>query len=322
MFARFFVSLVIAAGMLVAVPHMVSSQTVGLVTQEPAAPAAVEAHDDGGHAEDQIDILHHILDEHQIEIPFVGYVQLPPAGSWMLGPIDITPTKYVVWVWVIGLLTLAIFIPTGMIAKRHQANGAAPKGGHNAIEAIVLFFRDKVVMPNVGHGGEKFVPFVVTVFFFILIGNLLGMVPYGAAATANISVTAALAIMAFVVIEAAGMQALGAAGYMRTIVYWNAGLPLALRVPMALILTPVEILGKLSKPFALAVRLMANMTAGKVVLYAMLGLIFLFGSWAIAVAPVAMIVVLSFLKIFVAFLQAYVFALLVSVFIGLITHSH
>jgi F-type H+-transporting ATPase subunit a len=284
----------------------------------PVAPAQAAEE----HSEDTIDILHHILDDHQIELPFIGYVQLPAAGSWMLGPIDITPTKYVVWVWVIGLLMLAIFIPTGIAAKRARQNGAAPKGSHNAVEAIILFFRDQVIMPNVGHGGEKYVPFVVSLFFFILIGNLLGMIPYGAAATANISVTAALAIMSFIVIETAGMQALGPIGYARTIFYWNENLPIPLRLLMALILTPVELLGKLSKPFALAVRLMANMTAGKVVLYAMLGLIFLFGSWAIAVAPVAMIVVLSFLKIFVAFLQAYVFSLLVSVFIGLISHSH
>jgi F-type H+-transporting ATPase subunit a len=91
---------------------------------------------------------------------------------------------------------------------------------------------------------------------------------------------------------------------------------------MLLIMTPVEILGKLAKPFALAIRLMANMTAGKIVLYAVVGLVFVFGSYAIAIAPIAMAVALTFLKIFVAFLQAYVFALLTSVFIGLIRHAH
>jgi F-type H+-transporting ATPase subunit a len=305
----------VAAVMLMSAARDVSGQEAHPVAAEQHA-AAVE------HSEDSIDILHHILDDRQIELPFVGYVPLPPAGSWMLGPVDVTPTKYVIWVWVIGILMLTIFVPTGIIAKRNQRNASAPKGGQNAIEAIVLFFRDQVIIPNVGHGGEKFVPFVISLFFFILIGNLLGMIPYGAAATANISVTASLAILSLIVIETAGMRALGPAGYMKTIFYWNQELPLPLRVAMAFILTPVELLGKLSKPFALAVRLMANMTAGKVVLYAMLGLIFLFGSWTIAIAPVAMIVVLSFLKIFVAFLQAYVFALLVSVFIGLITHSH
>jgi F-type H+-transporting ATPase subunit a len=163
---------------------------------------------------------------------------------------------------------------------------------------------------------------VLALFSFILIGNLLGLLPYGAAATANISVTAALAIMAFVVIEVSGMRALGPAGYTRTIVYWNHELPLVMRIPMAIIMTPVELLGKFTKPFALAVRLMANMVAGKIVMFAILGLIFMFGSYWIAIGPVAMIVALSFLKIFVAILQAYVFALLTSVFIGLIMHSH
>jgi F-type H+-transporting ATPase subunit a len=109
---------------------------------------------------------------------------------------------------------------------------------------------------------------------------------------------------------------------MRTIVYWNHDLPLVMRIPMAMIMTPVELLGKVAKPFALAVRLMANMTAGKIVIFAVIGLIFVFGSWAMVVAPLAMVVALSFLKIFVALLQAYVFSLLTSVFIGLIMHAH
>ena len=290
--------------------------------QELAGPPEVE------HAEEleeeehgEYDILHHILDERQFETPF-GYIHLPEAGTWMVGPLDLTPTKYVIYVWLIGILMLAIFIPAGRMARRSHAEGRSPTGGHNAIEAIVLFFRDKVIMPNVGHGGERYVPFVVALFFFILLGNLLGLVPYGAAATANISVTAGLALMSFVVIETAGMRALGPVGYMRTIVYWNHDLPLAMRIPMAMIMTPVELLGKVAKPFALAVRLMANMTAGKIVIFAVIGLIFVFGSWAMVVAPLAMVVALSFLKIFVALLQAYVFSLLTSVFIGLIMHAH
>jgi F-type H+-transporting ATPase subunit a len=266
------------------------------------------------------EILHHILDERVIKTP-MGYIQLPEARSWMLGPIDVTPTKYVVFLWLTGLLVLALLIPAGQAAKRRRAEGGAPKGGHNAIEAMVLFFRDQVVMPNIGHGGERFVPFVLTLFFFILIANLMGLLPYGGSVTANVSVTAALALMSFVVIEFAGMQAQGV-HYLNTIFYWNKELPLPMRVIMLLIMTPVEILGKLAKPFALAIRLMANMTAGKIVLYAVVGLIFVFGSYAFAIAPILMAVALTFLKIFVGFLQAYVFALLTSVFIGLIRHAH
>jgi F-type H+-transporting ATPase subunit a len=266
------------------------------------------------------EIMHHILDERLIKTPF-GYVGLPPAGTWMVGPVDMTPTKYVVFMWLTGVLVLALLIPAGQAAKRRRQEGGPPRGGHNAIEAMVLFFRDQVVMPNIGHGGERFAPFVLTLFFFILIANLLGLVPYGASVTANVSVTAALALMTFVVIEYAGIRAQGI-HYLNTIFYWNKELPLPMRMIMFVIMTPVEILGKLAKPFALAIRLMANMTAGKIVLYAVIGLVFVFGSWAVAVAPIAMAVALTFLKIFVGFLQAYVFALLASVFIGLIRHAH
>ncbi|CAN5631076.1 hypothetical protein BH23GEM3_BH23GEM3_17380 [soil metagenome] len=267
------------------------------------------------------DIMHHVLDERVLNVPFVGYVDLPSAGSWMLGPIDVTPTKYVVFLWLTGLLVLLVVLPAARAAKRVREKGDAAHGGHNVIEAIILFFRDQIVMPNIGHGGERFVPFVVTLFFFIAISNLLGLVPYGGAATASISVTAMLAVMSLVVIEYAGIRQLGW-GYLNTIFYWNKELSLPLRVLMLLILSPVELLGKLAKPFALAIRLMANMTAGKIVIYSLLGLIFLFGSWWIVVGPLVMTVVLTFLKIFVAFLQAYIFALLTSVFIGLIRHAH
>jgi F-type H+-transporting ATPase subunit a len=257
-----------------------------------------------------------------MKVPFAGYVDLPPAGSWMLGPLDITPTKYVIYLWITGLLMLLIFIPAARAARRSREGGNSPRGGHNVIEAMVLFFRDQVVMPNIGHGGEKYVPFVTTLFFFIAIANLLGLVPYGGAATASISVTASFALLSLIVIEVAGMRALGPVGYLNTIFYWNKELPLPMRILLLIILSPVEMLGKLAKPFALAIRLMANMTAGKIVIYSLIGLIFVFGSWWLIVGPIVMTVALTFLKIFVAFLQAYIFALLTSVFIGLIRHAH
>lgn len=271
--------------------------------------------------EESDDIMHHVLDERVLKVPFYGYYDLPHAGAWQVGPVDLTPTKYVVSLWITGALVLLLLLPAARKAKRARGSREAPRGGHNVVETLVLFFRDQVVMPNIGHGGEKFVPFVTTLFFFILISNLMGLIPYGASATTSISVTATLAIMALLTIEYAGMRALGW-GYLSTIFYWNRELPLPLRVLMFMILSPVELLGKLAKPFALAVRLMANMTAGKIVIYSLLGLIFVFGSYWIAVGPLLMTVALTFLKIFVAFLQAYIFALLTSVFIGLIRHAH
>jgi F-type H+-transporting ATPase subunit a len=129
-------------------------------------------------------------------------------------------------------------------------------------------------------------------------------------------VTATLAIITFIVVEAAGMKAQGV-HYLNTIFYWNKELPLLMRIPMFLIMTPVEIVGKLTKPFALAIRLFANMTAGHIVVLALIGLIFVFKNLASG-APFVMAVLIMMLELFVAVLQAYIFTLLSSVFIGLI----
>lgn len=290
--------------------------------QEVGAPAAQEvvAHEEDHEEDHGFDILHHIQDSREIELPFGAAIHLPDAGSWMVGPLDMTPTKHVVFLWLTAAIVLVLFLTAAR--KARVAHGSSPKGGHNALEAMVLFFRDKVVMPNVGDGGERYAPFIITLFFFILIGNLLGLLPWGATATGNVSVTAALALMTFVVVEVAGMRALGPRGYLGTIVYIPHGLPKPLIPVMVVIMTPVELLGKLTKPFALAIRLFANMTAGHVLLLAIISLIFLFGSYLLALGPVVMAIALTFLELFVAFLQAFIFALLSSVFIGLIRHAH
>src|SRR5690606_19576514 len=142
------------------------------------------------------------------------------------------------------------------------------------------------------HHGEGFVPYLLTVFFFILTLNLLGLVPYGATATGNISVTATLALLTFLTVEIAGIRANGW-GYLSTIFYWNKDLPVIMRPLMFLIISPVELLGKFTKPFALAIRLFANMTAGHIVLLAMMGLFFSFGL-PVGVAPLAMAVAIMF----------------------------
>lgn len=283
--------------------------------------AAAGDHAEGEHGEEHgFDILHHIQDSREIELPFGGAIHLPPKGSWQVGPIDMTPTKHVVFLWLAGAITLLIFIPAARMAKRSHER--SPSGGHNAIEALVLYLRQEVVVKNIGHGGEKFAPFVITLFFFILVANLLGLIPFGATATGNVAVTAALALMVFVVTEVAGMRALGPAGYMKTIVFVPHGLPLPMAIMISAIMTPVEIISKFTKPFALTMRLFANMTAGHVLLLAIISLIFLFGSLVIAVGPVIMAIALTFMELFVSFLQAYIFALLASVFIGLMQHAH
>jgi F-type H+-transporting ATPase subunit a len=268
-------------------------------------------------------ILEHTADSKIVELPFqLGEWHLP--GPWYIPGthIDVSPTRHVVLMGVAAILVfLTIWYAGRQVARRHR-EGKAPRGFGAAVEAMVLFVRDDVAMISIGHGGEKFVPLIETLFFFILYCNLLGLLPWSATPTGNIAVTAGLALVAFAVIEVSGMFALGAKGYIKTIVMVPPGMHGAGAVAMAMLMTPIEIIGKIVKPFALTLRLFANMTAGHFVILSLLGLIFLFGSWLIAGGTVAFILFMMCLEILVAFLQAYIFALLTAVFIGLMQHEH
>jgi F-type H+-transporting ATPase subunit a len=269
-------------------------------------------------------IQHHIGDAKEIE--FAG-------GHWSLEPlsidpihigsltIDLSPTRQMVVMVLVALLLLATFIPLA-VALRKGGNKKAPSGFANAVEAMIVYFRDEVVRTNIGHGADGFAPFILTIFFFILGMNLIGLTPLGITPTANLSVTAALAVISFIVIEVSGFRALGPVGYAKTIFYLPPGLPKLMQLPILVILTPVEFLGKLTKPFALAIRLLANMTAGHTLILAVMGMIFVLQSYLMGVASVGMASVLMILELFIALLQAYIFAILTSVFIGLIRHAH
>jgi F-type H+-transporting ATPase subunit a len=167
----------------------------------------------------------------------------------------------------------------------------------------------------------------MTLFFFVLYSNLLGLLPWGATATGNLAVTAGLAIVSLLVIEISGMVALGFKGYMRTIFPEIPGMkgPAALFLSVAM--APIELLGKLVKPFALCVRLFGNMTAGHFVILALFGMIFLFGHvavwrWAIGAGSAMLVLGILLLEIIVDFVQAYVFALITAVLIGVNQHAH
>ena len=270
-------------------------------------------------------ITPHITDSHHLEVPcfkagFACEVELPHWAPIHLGPItlDISPTKHVVMLLIAATLCLVTLLLAARAHKKQHATGTHSKGFANGIEALVLYIRQEVVLPNVGHHGERYAPFILSLFFFILFANLLGLIPYGSTATGNIAVTATLAIITFVVVEVAGMRALGAKGYMKTIVYWPSDQPFIMKALLTPLMTPLELAGKFTKPVALAIRLFANMTAGHIVVLALIGLIFTFGSYAIAPLPLLMALAIMVLEVFIAFLQAYVFALLSSVFIGLI----
>jgi len=265
-------------------------------------------------------IFEHTADAHFLEFPPFGRLPLPTG--WMLFGIDVSPTKHVVYMLAaaIGVL-ICVFAAKRSIIKRHQEN-RAPGGFGTAIEAMVIFVRDDIVLPAMGHAGEKYLPYILTLFFFIMFCNFLGLVPWGSTATGNIAVTAGLALISFVVVEVSGMIALGPKGYLKTIVMVPAGMSGFGAFLMACILTPIEIIGKLVKPFALCLRLFANMTGGHFVLLSLMGLIFIFGSWLVAGASVAMILFIMAMELLVALLQAYIFSLLTSVFIGMMLHEH
>ena len=281
-------------------------------------------------------ITPHITDSHTLDypcftsaghwyqrlIPQAWEYDLPRWNPIHIGrfALDISPTRHVVMLWIAASLCVVTTLLALRAHNRKTREGKAPSGFGNGLEALVLYLRNEVVLPNVGAHGNGYVPYLLTLFFFILFANLLGLVPYGATATGNISVTATLAIVTFIVIEFAGMKALGW-GYINTIVFWPHDMSLAMKLPITVILTPIEIIGKFTKPFALAIRLFANMVSGHVVLLALISLIFTFATWILVPVPVAMALGISLLELFVAFLQAFIFTLLSSVFIGLIRES-
>jgi F-type H+-transporting ATPase subunit a len=326
-----------AGGTLQAQQHEPEHESTAETAHEMVAPSS--QHEASGN---QIDIAHHIGNSHEIEIPFGSWihpslrvVHLPdnwkiPLGTAANGQpryLDLSPTKHLVFLLLAAVLVTLVMALSSRSVARAQARGRPPRGFAGAMEAMVLWVRQEVVLPNVGHHGEGYAPYLLTVFFFVLAMNLLGLLPWGATATSNISVTAALAIMAFIVIELTGMRTLGFQGYMKTIFYLPPGLPggpggALLKVLLLVVMTPIELIGKLAKPFALAVRLFANMTSGHVLVLALLGLTFLFQSYFVGIGASLLATGVMVLEVFVAFLQAFVFTLLTAVFIGLMRAEH
>jgi F-type H+-transporting ATPase subunit a len=284
------------------------------------------ASEEGGEFDIPSMIMHHLADSHEWESPF-GVIHLPQFAPVHIGPltVDFSITKHVLFMMIAATLVAVTLIAAGRDAARERKAGAArgPKGAANVVEAMILYIRDEVALRNIGHGGERYVPYIVSVFFFILFCNLLGLIPWGASPTGNVAVTMALALITFLITELAGMRELGFKGYMGTIFYAPHGMNMAMKIPMYVIMTPVEFLGKLTKPFALTIRLYANMTAGHAVVLALTGLAVtatLASAYWVIPAPILMAVAIMVLEIFVAFLQAYIFAMLSAVFIGLIRH--
>lgn len=275
-------------------------------------------------------VFHHTGDAHELDFEPFFTVHLPQWEPIHLGAltIDLSPTKHVVFLVLAAVLTFTLLkLAANGIAKA-RAEGRAPSGYAGMMEAFVVFVRNDIAIANIGKEmGPTYAPLIMSFFFFILMMNLLGLMPWGASPTGNLAVTAALAIISFLVIEIGGMKKLGFKGYMGTIFPHIEGMHGPGATAMTIAMAPIEILSKLVKPIALAIRLFGNMLAGHFVILSLFGIVFLFGSlgaWSYGIGSVTAVVVLGvmFLELIVAFLQAYVFALLSAVFIGLMQHEH
>jgi F-type H+-transporting ATPase subunit a len=273
-------------------------------------------------------IMPHITDSKTIDYPCVRSLQewacehTFATHNVTIGShtVDLGLTKHIFFMLLSGGLVLFLLLGAARSHARHSHEAGRPKGFAAGLEAVILYLRNEIYIPVLGgHGGSAYVPFCLTLFFFILVCNLFGLLPWGSTPTGNLAVTATLAIVTFIVVEVAGMRALGK-GYIGTIVYWPHEGGLILKA-MTVIMTPVEIVGKFTKPFALTIRLFANMIAGHVIILALIGLIFMFG-FKIAIAPVLMALFIMLLEILVAFIQAFIFSLLAAVFIGQIRAAH
>ncbi|MDA3954076.1 MAG: F0F1 ATP synthase subunit A [Bacteroidales bacterium] len=245
-------------------------------------------------------------------------IEVNQSGEFVARPFDISITKNVIAIIFSCMLMMYIFISVANTYKERE--GKAPKGLQSLLEPLILFIRDDVAKPSIGEKHyEKFTPFLLTIFFFILINNLLGLVPIlpgGANVTGNITVTMALALFTFFITTITGNKN-----------YWShifntPGVPWWLKLPLPLI-PFIELFGVFIKPFVLMVRLFANISAGHIIVLGFFSLIFIFGNMSTAlgwvVSPVSIIftIFMSILEILVAFIQAYVFTILSAIYFGM-----
>lgn len=230
--------------------------------------------------------------------------------------LDLSITKSVVMMLVTGLLLILLFRG---LAKSYAKNGGIAKGVGRFFEPIVLYIRDDIAIANIGeHKYQKYMPFLLTVFFFIWFLNMFGLTPLGVNVTGNIAVTTALALIVFLLTNFTGTKD-----------YWKHifdplgdGMPWIGKIFIYIILVPIEILGLFIKPFALLIRLYANMTAGHVVLMSLIGLIFIFKSWIGGPLSFGLSFAISLIELLVALLQAYIFTMLAALYFGFASETH
>jgi F-type H+-transporting ATPase subunit a len=301
--------------------------------------------------------LSHVLDHPSLEVPGVGWelplpkVILPgwDAATGSLGFVEVQITRFMVMEVVAALIICAIVIP---LARHVAANRVTHGRFLNIFEAIILFIRDGIARPAIGSGdhgheedhghgkpsghgedqshshhgpsGDDFLPYLWTIFFFVLFCNLLGMLPGGASATGNINVTAVLALLTLGTVITAGVRAVGPLKFWTSLVP-SMDVPGVLKPILWILMFVIEIAGLFIKHIVLSVRLFANMLAGHIVLAVILSFIAMasgYLTYLVTPASILGVVALSMLELFVAFLQAYIFTFLSALFIGMAVHPH
>lgn len=255
-------------------------------------------------------VLNHIVNsDYWYLTPWGPKVYFP---SWEIFGVPVSLSLHVAMMLLAGILLVALLVPT---ARRYTGLAPAGRVGH-LVEAFVVFIRDEVVVPNIGKAdARKWLPFFLTIFFFLLALNLIGLVPGFGTATSNINFTAAFAILVFVLFNVSGIRRNGVLHYFANLV--PKGLPIWLLPLMAVI----EFVGLFTKAFALALRLFANLTAGHALIFSLLGLIIVFKSHLAAVPLIPFTLFIYLIEILVGFLQAYIFTLLASLFVGQAVHQ-
>lgn len=224
--------------------------------------------------------------------------------------LDLSITKNVAFLFLNTALLFLIFFS---VARGYKTNeGKAPKGIQSFFEPIIVFIRDEVVKPNIGPKYKRYLPYMLSLFFFIWFGNLLGLMPGAANLTGNIAVTLVLAVGTFILTNVSGNK-----NYWKHI-FWTPGVPL----PMRVIILPVEFIGLFTKPISLMIRLFVAITAGHIVILSLIALTFIFGSFFVGLGSSLIVIFINLIELLVATIQAYVFTMFSSLYIGMAVEEH
>ncbi|MBR9975358.1 MAG: F0F1 ATP synthase subunit A [Bacteroidetes bacterium] len=257
--------------------------------------------------------------EHKVEnTPYIHEYPFPSLylpQDWVINiagfQLDMSPNRHIIYMWLSMLITIVLT----WLAARQNRSGVVPRGYGNMIESVVVFVRDEIAAPFLGNAAKRYLPLLLSFFFFITVMNLVGLVPFGAASTGNINITAGLALITFAFMIFGGMRANGVFGF------WKGLIPHGIPAAIGVLMFVIEVLGLVIKPFALAIRLFANMLSGALVIGAFYALIFGMDTLVVAPMSIAFLLFMSLLKIFISFLQAYIFTMLSSFFIGMSVHQ-